>query len=155
VTGWATCRLAIEQQKKKDKEKKRIHEKRAAHDALERHHRAQEREGLPLEASPSTIGGGGDDDDEGMEVWLGFNPKVRLWSEPSLAGPSIGPDVSVLRLEVSAPLPKTQTSVETGSIPTTEEEAAERPVDPLSAPTMGAKCTRSLGPRMLGLPRPR
>ena len=77
--------MAIEQQKKKDKEKKRIHEKRAAHDALERHHRAQEREGLPLEASSSTNDDDDDDndDDEGMEVRLGFSPEIRLWSEPS------------------------------------------------------------------------
>jgi hypothetical protein len=53
-------------------EKKRAREKRVAHDALEKRHRALERERLPLEASP------GMDDDERMEVWLGFSPEVRL-----------------------------------------------------------------------------
>lgn len=48
----------------------------AAHDSLEKRRRAQEREGLLLEASLSTNDDG--DDDEGMDVWLGFSPKARL-----------------------------------------------------------------------------
>jgi hypothetical protein len=47
VAGRATRRLAVEQQKrKKDKEKKQAREKMAAHNALEKRRRAQEREGL-------------------------------------------------------------------------------------------------------------
>jgi hypothetical protein len=57
------------------------------HDALEKCRRAQEREGVPLEPSPSIDD---DDDDEGMEVRLGFSPEVRLWSEPASVGPSSG-----------------------------------------------------------------
>ena len=56
-------RLAAE---KKDKEKKRACKKMLAHDALEKRHRAQAREGLPLEASPSIEEEEDDDDDEGM-----------------------------------------------------------------------------------------
>jgi hypothetical protein len=102
----AARRLATEQQKKKkDEEKKRAHEKRAARDELEKHRRAQEREGLPLEASLDTFDDDDDgDDDEGMEVWLGFSPEVRLWSEPSSAGPSDGLDAPVLGIEVTTPL---------------------------------------------------
>lgn len=97
--GWPPRR------KKKDAEKKRAHEKRAARDELEKHRRAQEREGLPLEASLDTFDDDDDgDDDEGMEVWLGFSPEVRLWSEPSSAGPSDGLDAPVLGIEVTTPL---------------------------------------------------
>jgi hypothetical protein len=49
-----------------------------AHDALEKRHRAQAREGLPLEASPSMEEDDDDDDDEGMEVCLGFSLEARL-----------------------------------------------------------------------------
>jgi hypothetical protein len=99
VTRW----LAVEQQdKKKDEEKKWVREKRVARNALEKHNRAQEREGLPLEASPNTNGDNDDDDDEeGMEVRLGFSLEVRLWSETTSIGPSVGVDVPVLGLEAS------------------------------------------------------
>jgi hypothetical protein len=49
-------------------------EKRATLDALEKHRLAHEREGVPLEASPSID----DDEEEGMEVWMGFSPETRL-----------------------------------------------------------------------------
>lgn len=67
-------RLAVEEQKNKDTEKKRAREKRATFDALEKHRLAHEREGVPLEASPSTE----DDEEEGMKVWMGFNLETRL-----------------------------------------------------------------------------
>jgi hypothetical protein len=47
-----------------------------ARDALEKHHWVRAREGLPLEASPST--GDDDGDGEGMEVRMGFSPKAGL-----------------------------------------------------------------------------
>lgn len=72
-------RLATDEQKRKDTEKKQSYEKRASHDALEKRHRAQETEGVPLEPSPSTYDDD-DDNDKGMEVWLGFSPEVRLLS---------------------------------------------------------------------------
>lgn len=112
-------------------------------DALEKRRQAQEREGLPLEASPSRD----DDDDEGMEVRLVFCPEVRIWSEPSLVGSSVGADVSVLELEASVPLPEIRASTESGPILATEEEAAvvERAADPLPVPTSRTKGPRSQG----------
>lgn len=51
----AVRRLAAEEKKKKkDVDKKRTHQKRATHNILEKHRRAQAREGMPLEPSPST-----------------------------------------------------------------------------------------------------
>jgi hypothetical protein len=150
------CWLAAEQQKRrKDEDKKRARKKRAARDALEKCRWAQEREGLPLQASSSTEDDDdNDDDDEGMEVRLGFNPEVRTWSEPSLACPSVGPDVPVLGLEAFVPLPETQASAKPGPVPAVEEEAtaAERPADPLPVPTSGTKGPRSQGPRRIDLP---
>lgn len=67
-------RLATQEKKKKDEKKTRACQKMLASDALEKRHRVQARDGLPLEASPSTE----DDDDEGMEVRLGFSPEVKL-----------------------------------------------------------------------------
>lgn len=54
---------------------------------------AQVREGLPLEASPSTDDDDDDNDDEGMEVRLGFSPEAGLWSRPTSAGPSGSTDI--------------------------------------------------------------
>lgn len=48
--------------------------------------------GVLLEPSPSTQDTDADSDDEGMEIWLGFSPKVGLWFEPDSAGPSGGVD---------------------------------------------------------------
>jgi hypothetical protein len=45
--------LAAEE-KKKNEAKRRAREKRVTHNAIEKCRRAHEREGLPLEASPST-----------------------------------------------------------------------------------------------------
>lgn len=91
-----------------------------------------------------------------METRLGFSPEVSLWSELSSADLSVVLDASVLGLEVSAPLPETQTSIKREAIPAVEEEATMGwPTDPLPAPTMGTKGPRSLGPRRLGMPRSR
>lgn len=57
AAGRTARQLAVEEKKKK---KKKNEAKRAVHDAIEKHCRAHEREGLPLEASPST-----DDEEEG------------------------------------------------------------------------------------------
>jgi hypothetical protein len=60
--------LATEEKKrKKDKEKKRARMKMLASDSLEKCHRAQAREGLLIEASPSTKEEEDDDDDDGTE----------------------------------------------------------------------------------------
>ena len=59
--------MATDEQKKNDTEKKQSYEKRASHDALEKRHRAQETEGVPLEPSPS-IDDDDDDNDKGVEV---------------------------------------------------------------------------------------
>lgn len=61
-----------------------------ARDALEKRRRAQTREGLPLEASPSMEDDDDDDDDEGMEVRMGFSPEVGLWFVLASASPSSG-----------------------------------------------------------------
>jgi hypothetical protein len=52
--GRAACRLAAKEKKKKHADKKRAHQKRVAHDALEKRRRVPDRDGLPLEPSPST-----------------------------------------------------------------------------------------------------
>jgi hypothetical protein len=71
-------RLAAEakKKKKKDEEKKHVCKKMLTRDLLEKHRRVQEREGLPLEASPSTKEEEDDNDDEWMEVRMGFCPKA-------------------------------------------------------------------------------
>jgi hypothetical protein len=74
AAGREARRLATQEKKKKDEKKMRACQKMLASDALEKRHRVQARDGLPLEASPSTE----DDDDEGMEVRLGFSPEVGL-----------------------------------------------------------------------------
>jgi organic radical activating enzyme len=66
-----------EKKRKKDEAKKRACKRMVARDSLKKRSRAQAREGLPLEASPSTEEEeDDDDDDEGMEVRAGFSPKV-------------------------------------------------------------------------------
>jgi hypothetical protein len=76
-------RLTIEENKrKKDEAKKRAHKRMVARDSLEKHNRAQAREGLPLEASPST-------EDEGMEVCVGFSPEVGSRSALASVGPFV------------------------------------------------------------------
>jgi hypothetical protein len=83
-------RLVAKEKKKKDEEKKRARKKMLARDSLEKRCRALAREGLPLEASPSTEEEEDDDDDEGMEVRMGLSPKVGSGSTLASAGPSGG-----------------------------------------------------------------
>lgn len=113
--------LAVEEKKKKDADKKRARKKMLVHDALEKRRKAQAREGLPLEASPSTEEEDYDDDDEGMEVQLGFSPEARLWSEPASAGLSDGADVPVEG--PTAPLSEARVSAKPGPIPAVAEVA--------------------------------
>jgi hypothetical protein len=91
MTAREVRRLAVEEKKRKmDEEKKGARKKILANDSLEKRHRAQAREGLPLEASPSTEDEEDDDDDEGAEVCMGFSPEVGPESTPASAGPSSG-----------------------------------------------------------------
>jgi hypothetical protein len=119
ATDRETHRLAVEdKKKKKDAHKKRAYKKMLACDALEKHRRAQAREGLPLEASPSTEEN--DDDDEGMEVRLGFSPEAVLWSEPASAGPSGG--VYMPAQGPTTSLSEARVSTEPGPSPIVAEE---------------------------------
>jgi hypothetical protein len=111
--------LAVEdKKKKKDAHKKRAYKKMLACDALEKCRRAHAREGLPLEASPSTEEN--DDDDEGMEARLGFSPEAVLWSEPASAGPSGGSDMPAQGPTTS--LSEARVSTELGPSPIVAEE---------------------------------
>jgi hypothetical protein len=84
-------RLEAEEKKRKnDEEKKRAWKKMLACDSLEKCHRAYEREGLPLEASPSTEDEEDDDDDVRMEVCMGFSLEVGPRSVLASMGPSGG-----------------------------------------------------------------
>jgi hypothetical protein len=77
AVGRATRRVAEEKKKeKKDTEKARTHERMRAQEALERHRRTQERDGLPREPSPETPDD--DDEDDDMAARLGLNPDLRL-----------------------------------------------------------------------------
>jgi hypothetical protein len=93
----AARRVAAEEKKKKDAEKARARERRRARDALEKHRRQQEREGLPREPSPETPDDDDDDDDEeedDMAARLGLSPGLGRGQEPSSQPPS-GPTLSV------------------------------------------------------------
>lgn len=90
----------------------------AGRDALEKRRRAQAREGLPLEGSPSKEN---DDDDEGMVVHLGFSPEARILSKPTSAGPFDGADVPAQG--PTASLFEAQTSAKPNPIPAVVDEA--------------------------------
>jgi hypothetical protein len=92
-------RLAAEKDKeKKDAEKARARERMRAREALEKHHRRQARDGLPLESSLDTPDDDDDDDDEDddMAARLGLSPDPRLGQGSSsqhpggLAPPTFG-----------------------------------------------------------------
>ena len=79
----AARRVATEKKKeKKDAEKAWAHERMRARDALERHRRRQERDGLPREPSPETPDDDDDDDDDDegddMAARLSLSPDLRL-----------------------------------------------------------------------------
>ena len=149
-------RLAAEEQKrKKDEAKRWARKKMVAHDLLEKRRRAQAREGLPLESSPSTEEeeDDDDDDDEGMEVRVVFRPEVGFSSAPASTGPSDGasPPAQGLAASLSGAL----ASAQLAPIPTKAEEAevvkgetvllpVEAVVVPAGAPT-GPLSGRPLG----------
>jgi hypothetical protein len=95
----AARRVAAEKKKeKKDAKKARAHERMRARDALERHRRRQERDGLPREPSPETPDDDDDDDDDeddDMAARLGLSPNLRLGQGSSRQPPSgLAPSVS-------------------------------------------------------------
>jgi hypothetical protein len=94
----AAWRVAAEKKKeKKDTKKARARERMRAWDALERHHRKQERDGLPREPSPETPDDDNDDDDkdDDMAARLGLSPDLRLGQGSSSQPPSgLAPSVS-------------------------------------------------------------
>lgn len=135
AAGQAVCRLAAEE-KKKYTDKKQARQKREACDALEKCCRAQTREGLPLEPSPSMWEEDDDNDDEGMVVRLGFSPEARLWSESSSAGPSGGTDAPAQGVTTS--LSEARVSAESGPVPAVAEQVVV--VEEITAgPTLGAR----------------
>jgi hypothetical protein len=92
----AARRVAAEKKKgKKDAKKARARERMRARDALERHRRRQERDGLPREPSPETPDDDDDDDDDeddkddDMAARLGLSPDLRL-GQGSLSQPPSG-----------------------------------------------------------------
>jgi hypothetical protein len=113
-----------------------------ARDTLEKRRRAQEREGLPLEASPSTEEEEEEDDDNdnvGMEVCSGFSPKVGPRSAPASVGPygdvapsALGPTTSLSRARASTKPAPVPASVEEAEV--VEGEAAPLPVEAVIAP---------------------
>jgi hypothetical protein len=95
----ATRRVTAEKKKeKKDAEKARARERMRARDALERHRRRQERDGLPREPSPETPDDDDDDDDDeddDMAARPGLSPDLRLGQGSSSQPPSgLAPSVS-------------------------------------------------------------
>jgi hypothetical protein len=85
----ATRRVATEKKKeKKDAEKARARERMRAWDALERHRRTQERDGLPREPSPETPDDDDDVEDDDMAARLGLSPDLRLGQGSSSQPPS-------------------------------------------------------------------
>jgi hypothetical protein len=99
VVDQAARRVAAEKKKeKKDAEKARARERMRARDALERHRRRQERDGIPREPSPETPDDDDDDDDDeddDMAARLGLSPDLRLGQGSSSQPPSgLVPSVS-------------------------------------------------------------
>jgi hypothetical protein len=79
AAGRTASRLAAEKDKqKKDAEKARARERMRARDALEKRHRMQARDGLPLEPSPDTPDDDDDDEDDDMAARHGLSPDPRL-----------------------------------------------------------------------------
>jgi hypothetical protein len=122
ATAREVCRLEAEA-KKKDEEKKRACKKMLARNSLEKRCRSRAREGLPLEASPSTKEEEGDDDDEGMEVRMGFSPKAEPGSVPTSVDPS-GDAIASAHWPVVS-LPRARASVEPTPVPASVEEEGD------------------------------
>jgi hypothetical protein len=105
----AVRRVAAERKKeKKDAKKARARKRMRARDALEKHHRRQERDGLPREPSPETPDdddNDDDDEDDDMAAHLGLSPDLRLGQGSSSQPPS-GSTLSVSRAGASGSRPK-------------------------------------------------
>jgi hypothetical protein len=89
----AAWRVAAEKKKEKDTEKAQARERMWAREAMERHRRRQERDGLPREPSSETPDDDDDDDDDDegndMVANLGLSPDLRL-GQGSLSQPPSG-----------------------------------------------------------------
>jgi hypothetical protein len=100
----AVQRVTAEKKKeKKDAEKAQARERMRPREALERHRRRQERDGLPREPSPETPDDDDDDDDDeddDMAARLGLSPDLRL-GQGSLSQPPSGLAPSVSRAGTS------------------------------------------------------
>jgi hypothetical protein len=83
----AARRVAAEKKKEKDTKKARAHERMWARDALERHRRRQEKDGLPREPSPETPDDDDDEDDD-MATRLGLSLDLTLGQGSSSQPPS-------------------------------------------------------------------
>jgi hypothetical protein len=99
AVGQAARRIAAEKKKeKKDAEKARARERMRAREALEKHRRRQERDGLLREPSPEKPDDDDDDDDDeddDMATRLGLSPDLRLGQgSPSQPLSGLAPSVS-------------------------------------------------------------
>jgi hypothetical protein len=115
----AAWRVAAEKKEKKDAKKARARERMRARDALERHRRKQERDGLPREPSPETPDDDDDDDDDeddNMAARLGLSPDLRLGPGSSSQPPS-GLAPSVSRAGASGSRSEEQGQAEGGTLP--------------------------------------
>jgi hypothetical protein len=115
--------VAEEQKRKKDEAKRQTRKNMVARDSLEKRHRAQAREGLSLESSPSTEEEeeNEDDDDKEMEVRAGLSLKVKSRSVPASAGPSGG--VASSAQGPAASLSGARESTKPSLVPASAEEA--------------------------------
>jgi hypothetical protein len=108
-------RVAAERKKeKKDAKKAQARERMRARDALEKHRRRQERDGLPREPSLETPDDDDDDDDDvdnDMAARLGLSPDLRLGQGSSSQPPS-GPVLSVSGAGASGSRPEEQGQAE-------------------------------------------
>jgi hypothetical protein len=140
--------VAEEKKQKKDEAKKWAHKRMLARDLLEKHRRAQAREGLPLEDSPSTEEEEDDDDynDEGMEVYVAFRPEVGPSSMPAFRGPSGGAVPSAQR--PAASLSGARASAKPAPVPASaeEEEVIEGEVAPFPRKSAWRLRARRPGP---------
>jgi hypothetical protein len=89
----AARRVAVEKKKeKKDVKKARAREQMRARDALERHRRKQERDGLPREPSPETPDNDDDDDDDEDDDMAPALASAQIcgWARGRRASPRVG-----------------------------------------------------------------
>jgi hypothetical protein len=136
---------AEEKKKKKDAEKARARERRRARDALEKHRRQQERDGLPREPSPETPDDDDDDDDDeedDMAARLGLSPSLGCGQEPSSQPPS-GPTPSAPEVGASGSRPEARGRTERSPDPSAGGAEA--------APEVQAKASVPQGPPLVSV----